>query len=454
MSIKQKLLKLAVILFLFIGCANDTQTAKINVVKKDAKVTTIQQKVAKAFNNAQTLKKEHSKWFDRDEKVPLTIIATAYIDPKAPRTKEYQLYKAYAKIIAKNPSILGKEISSKFSSIKFVDYSKSEKAKNKFNASYNYRYKNKKILTDILRPDTEKPSAEILIRLNYEELKKGNLTIEGYKTIKQKNLKRNSYYYTLRKVNYNKLSQKEKQQAIFNSIKAVLQLSIPEYVSIDRKKLIKDGEVIRFITQNSNGEYNGEVWRYTVDDRIKKVKEKLQNIENKYIKILIGHTSDVMSVAISPDGKYVLSGSANGTVRYWDLKTGKTIEILYAHTDVVTSVAISPDGKYALSGSDDKTLRYWDLKTGKTLKILKGHTDYVWSVAISPDGKYALSGSWDRTLRYWNLSTGKTIKILKGHTDYVWSVAISPDGKYALSGSRDKTLRYWDLDLVKMNGDY
>ena len=166
----------------------------------------------------------------------------------------------------------------------------------------------------------------------------------------------------------------------------------------------------------------------------------------KAIKVLKGHKSSVSSVAISPDGKYALSGSWDEALRYWDLQTGKTINILKGHTSGVKSVVISPDGRYALSGSWDKTLRYWDLQTGKTIKVLKGHTDSVLSVAISPDGRYALSGSWDKTLRYWDLQTGKTIKVLKGHTDSVLSVAISPDGRYALSGSKDKTLRYWDLE--------
>jgi WD40 repeat protein len=168
----------------------------------------------------------------------------------------------------------------------------------------------------------------------------------------------------------------------------------------------------------------------------------------KTIKVLKGHKSSVKSVAISPDGKYALSGSWD-TLRYWDLQTGKTINILKGHTSGVNSVAISPDGKYALSGSWDKTLRYWDLESGETIKVLKGHTDSVESVAISPDGRYALSGSKDNTLRYWNLESGETIKVLKGHTDSVESVAISPDGRYALSGSKDKTLRYWDLESGK-----
>ena len=164
------------------------------------------------------------------------------------------------------------------------------------------------------------------------------------------------------------------------------------------------------------------------------------------IKVLKGHTHTVHSVAISSDGKYALTGSDDNTARLWDLETGKTIKVLKGHTGGIQSVAISPNGKYALTGSYDDTARYWDLETGNTIKVLTGHTSWVKSVAFSPKGKHALTGSWDNTARLWDLDTGETIKVLEGHTSYITSVAISPDGKYALTGSRDTTARYWDLE--------
>ncbi len=115
-------------------------------------------------------------------------------------------------------------------------------------------------------------------------------------------------------------------------------------------------------------------------------------------------------------------------------------------------MALTPDGRRALSGSADKTLRLWDLETGACLKILEGHTGRVESVALTPDGRRALSGSYDKTLRLWDLDTGACLKILEGHTGSVESVAPTPDGRRALSGAgglsgaRDNTLRLWDLD--------
>ena len=104
-------------------------------------------------------------------------------------------------------------------------------------------------------------------------------------------------------------------------------------------------------------------------------------------KTLKGHTREVFSVAFSPDGKTVASGSADQSIKLWDVAGGKNTATLKGHTDFVQSVAFSPDGKTLASGSRDKTVNLWDVASGKTTATLKGHTDRVWSVAFSPDGK-------------------------------------------------------------------
>src|ERR1700733_2253765 len=104
--------------------------------------------------------------------------------------------------------------------------------------------------------------------------------------------------------------------------------------------------------------------------------------------ILAGHTSWVSSIAFSPDGARIASGSGDKTIRLWDAKTGAAIgEPLRGHANLVNSVAFSPDGARIASGSDDKTIRLWDAKTGATIgEPLQGHTSWVSSVAFSPDG--------------------------------------------------------------------
>lgn len=164
---------------------------------------------------------------------------------------------------------------------------------------------------------------------------------------------------------------------------------------------------------------------------------------------LKGHTSFVKSVSFSPDGKRIVSGSWDNTLKIWDASTGQEIQILKGHTCGVNSVAFSPDGKKVVSGSEDMTLKIWDAITGKEIQTLKGHTKAVTSVSLSPDGKRIVSGSWDNTLKIWDTGTGQEIQTLKGHTGLVTSVSFSPDGRRIVSGSYDDTLKIWDVTTAQ-----
>ena len=159
---------------------------------------------------------------------------------------------------------------------------------------------------------------------------------------------------------------------------------------------------------------------------------------------LKGHTAPVWSVAFSPDGRRIVSGSSDNTLKVWDVATGQETLTLKGHTGSVMSVVFSPDGRRIVSGSEDKTLKVWDAATGQETLTLKGHTGSVMSVAFSPDGRRIVSGSEDKTLKVWDAATGQETLTLKGHTGSVWSVAFSPDGRRIVSGSDDKTLKVWD----------
>ena len=162
------------------------------------------------------------------------------------------------------------------------------------------------------------------------------------------------------------------------------------------------------------------------------------------LKTLEGHSNSVWSVCWSPDGKYLASGSRDNTVIIWDANSGQRLKTLKGHYWDVRSVGWSPDGKYLASGSYDLTIKIWDANSGQKLKTLEGHSENVKSVCWSPDGKYLASGSRDNKVIIWDANSGQRLKTLEGHSSYVSSVCWSPDGKYLVSGSYDYTVIIWD----------
>ncbi len=163
------------------------------------------------------------------------------------------------------------------------------------------------------------------------------------------------------------------------------------------------------------------------------------------LRTLTGHTSEVSSVAVTPDGQTIVSGSCDNTIKVWRLSDGMLLRTLRGHRSSVPAVAVTPDGQTVVSGGLDKTIRVWRFSDGALLRTLTGHTSEVSSVAVTPHGQAAVSGSGDGTIKVWRLSDGKLLRTLRGHNGAVNSVAVVPDGQTVVSGSDDKTIRVWQL---------
>ncbi|KAK5202848.1 hypothetical protein LTR96_011230 [Exophiala xenobiotica] len=161
-------------------------------------------------------------------------------------------------------------------------------------------------------------------------------------------------------------------------------------------------------------------------------------------KTLAGHSGAVDAVAFSPDGRQIVSGSRDNTIKIWDATTGQVEKTLAGHSAGVTAVAFSPDGRRIVSGSGDETIKIWDATTGQVEKILAGHWSGVTAVAFLRDGRRIVSGSWDKTIKIWDATTGQVEKTLIGHSSAVTAVAFSPDGRQIVSGSWDRTIKIWD----------
>jgi tetratricopeptide (TPR) repeat protein len=158
------------------------------------------------------------------------------------------------------------------------------------------------------------------------------------------------------------------------------------------------------------------------------------------------HRGSIYAVAWSRDGRTILTGSTDGTVRLWNARTGQPIGKPMEHGNTVTSVALASDGKTALTGSADDTARLWDAATGEPVGAPLRHRGPVVAVAFSPDGRAVLTGSEDGTARLWSSSTGLPVGEPLHHRGplAVKGVAFSPDGHTVLTGSQDGTARLWE----------
>ncbi|MDX2232581.1 MAG: NACHT domain-containing protein [Leptolyngbyaceae cyanobacterium bins.349] len=207
------------------------------------------------------------------------------------------------------------------------------------------------------------------------------------------------------------------------------------------------------------------------------------------LKTLSGHTSWVWSVAWSPDGLQLASGSSTNdlTARIWNPVTGDCLQVLVGHQSWIWWVKWSPNGKVLATAADDKRIKLWNPQTGECLRTihddrqlgvaltwspdsqklatsgtghvvriwqvetgtleheLAGHAACVWAIAWSPDGQWLASASDDGTIRIWELATLECRHILRGHTSRMWDLAWSPDGTTLASSSLDATIRLWDV---------
>jgi WD40 repeat protein/DNA-binding SARP family transcriptional activator len=158
---------------------------------------------------------------------------------------------------------------------------------------------------------------------------------------------------------------------------------------------------------------------------------------------------NVIQVSFSSDGKYMIAtegGDSSSYARVWDVLTGHLISYTGYSTLALRSVALSPNGKYILTAGLDRAAQLWDLQSHKQIRQFVGHTDTIQAAIFSPDGKLISTASADGTARLWDTQTGQEIRRLIGHAGAVENVAFSPDGKYILTASDDGTAMLWDVD--------
>lgn len=172
---------------------------------------------------------------------------------------------------------------------------------------------------------------------------------------------------------------------------------------------------------------------------------------------LIGHSDWIRSLAFSPDGKTILSGSNDKTVRLWDIETGQLRHLLTGHQERVKCVGFSPSGQLFLSCSADSKVRAWDQthlshkKTGDrryTVKASSSPVTLVNTLPISPVTERSIfaTGAENGKISIWDLETGEWRRTIQAHTSSVLSLVFSSDGQWLVSGSHNRSIKLWDLD--------
>ncbi|QBD81651.1 hypothetical protein EPA93_39050 [Ktedonosporobacter rubrisoli] len=156
-----------------------------------------------------------------------------------------------------------------------------------------------------------------------------------------------------------------------------------------------------------------------------------------------GHDAMVWSVAWSPDGKHIVSGSGDKTVQVWDARTGSPLYTYNGHTDSVYAVAWSPDSRRIASAGYDQTVQVWNAATGFYPYTYTGHSSWVWSLAWSHNGKRIASGSGDQTVQVWDATNGENAYVYRGSQGFIHSIAWSPDDSMIVS-SDNREAQVWD----------
>ncbi len=167
-----------------------------------------------------------------------------------------------------------------------------------------------------------------------------------------------------------------------------------------------------------------------------------------HLRSLKGHSDWIRSLAFSPDGQAIVSGSNDETARLWDVKTGQLIHMLTGHEKRVKSIGISPDGGTIVSASANSIIKLWSLQTGElqnTIKTSDNPATVLNAIVISPKENIIASGSASTqgTVKLWDLKTGTRRHAVAAHSSSVLALAFSPNGNVLVSGSKGSDIKVW-----------
>lgn len=165
----------------------------------------------------------------------------------------------------------------------------------------------------------------------------------------------------------------------------------------------------------------------------------------KLFRVISGHLGWVRSVAVEPGNEWFATGSADRTIKIWDLASGQLKLTLTGHIEQVTGLAVSDRHPYMFSAGLDKMVKCWDMEYNKVIRHYHGHLSGVYSLAMHPTLDLLMTGGRDSVCRVWDMRSKVQAFVLSGHDDTVCSILSQPTDPQVITGSHDKTVKLWDL---------
>lgn len=215
---------------------------------------------------------------------------------------------------------------------------------------------------------------------------------------------------------------------------------------VNEKKSNKNLSVVQYI-DNSKALVKKD--DFTINRYRKKIPQPDWHAPWKLMRVITGHLGWVRSIAIDHTNEWFATGSADRTIKIWDLASGKCKITLTGHIHTIRGLAISDKHPYLFSCGEDKAVKCWDLEQNKAIRSYHGHLNGVYSITLHPTLDIVITGGRDACARVWDMRSKNEIFVLGGHTDTVFSVIAQAGEPQIITGSADCTIRLWDLRTGK-----
>ncbi|KAL4157746.1 Pleiotropic regulator 1 [Phytophthora ramorum] len=170
----------------------------------------------------------------------------------------------------------------------------------------------------------------------------------------------------------------------------------------------------------------------------------------KLKRVIAGHLGWVRSISVDPTNDWFVTGSADRTIKVWDLASGQLKLTLTGHINAIRGLEVSPRHPYLFSAGEDKKVLCWDLEYNKVIRSYHGHLSGVFSLKVHPTLDVLITGGRDAVARVWDMRTKNQIHVLSGHQGTVWAMETQATDPQIITGSSDSTVKLWDLAAGKV----